>query len=158
MGPLIVSPRLRPEPFAADHERARVLAAQRLDGSLPPDELGWLGDHLRWCGPCRAVSDEYGQQRLSLRALRHDQPQPPRDLWARTAAAIETQPSRRGATRRRRSGVLGYAPLVGALVVAIVVGSSVFDRVFPPLGSTTKGPDPEATPFLMRSPEGPLPS
>ena len=42
---------------------------------------------------------------------------------------------------------------VGALVVAIVVGSSVFDRVFPPLGSTTKGPDPEATPFALAAGE-----
>jgi hypothetical protein len=99
------------------------------------------------------VATEYDEQRLSLRALRLDQPQPPRDLWARTSAAIETQPSRRRRVRRRRFGALAYAPLIGALVVAIVVGSSVFDRVFPPLGSTTKGDDPEATPFALAAGE-----
>ncbi len=148
-----MSPRLRPEPFAADHERARNLAAQRLDGPLPPDDAGWLTDHLAWCGPCRAVAAEYGEQRLSLRALRHDLPEAPRDLWARTAAAIESQPARRRRGRRRRFGAFAYAPLVGALVVAVVVGSSLFDRVFPPLGSTTKGPDPEATPFALAAGE-----
>ena len=34
MGRAIVSPRLRREPFAADHERARELAAARVDSAI----------------------------------------------------------------------------------------------------------------------------
>ncbi|HEY6571210.1 MAG TPA: hypothetical protein VIZ22_13020 [Candidatus Limnocylindrales bacterium] len=144
-----MSPRIRREPFAADHERARELAAQRVDGPVAPDDAGWLNDHLAWCGPCRAVAAEYDEQRLALRALRHDPPTPPRDLWARTAAAIEAEPARRRPTAagRRRTRLVGFAPLVAALVVAVALGGSFLDGVLPPLGSTTKGDDPEATPI-----------
>ena len=134
MGRAIVSPRLRREPFAADHERARELAAERVDSAIEPDDAHWLNDHLAWCGPCRAVAAEYDEQRLSLRALRFEEPIPPRDLWARTAAKIEAEPRRRrAASRGRRIGVVGYASLVGALVVATVVGGALLDRVLPPL-------------------------
>jgi hypothetical protein len=143
-----VSPRLRREPFAADHTRARELAAQRVDGPIGPDDAGWLNDHLAWCGPCRAVAVEYDEQRLALRALRFDQPVPPRDLWARTAARIEVEPARRRpASRGRRSGIGVYASLTGALVVALVVGTVVIDRVLPPLDNTTKGDEPIPTPI-----------
>lgn len=148
MGRAIVSPRLRREPFAADHERARELAAERVDSAIEPDDAHWLNDHLAWCGPCRAVAAEYDEQRLSLRALRFEQPVPPRDLWARTAAKIEAEPRRhRVAPRGRRIGVVGYASLVGALVVITVAGGALLDRVLPPLGSGTKGVDAEATPI-----------
>ena len=148
MGSPIVSPRFRREPFAADHERARDLAAQRVDEPVAPDDAGWLNDHLAWCGPCRAVAAEYDEQRLSLRALRHDPPVPPRDLWARTAAAIEAEPGRRRpATAGRRTGFARYVPLVAALVIAVALGSTLLDGALPQLGSTTKGDDPEATPI-----------
>ena len=119
MGWAIVSPRLRREPFAADHTRARELAAQRVDGPIGPDDTGWLNDHLAWCGPCRAVAAEYDEQRLALRALRFDEPVPPRDLWARTAAKIEAEPSPTTTREpRRRTGFGVYASLTGALIVA----------------------------------------
>lgn len=147
MGSAIVSPRFRREPFAADHVRARELAAQRVDGPVSPDDAGWLNDHLAWCGPCRAVAAEYDEQRLALRALRHDQPVPPRDLWARTAASIEADPSRRRPARQgRRPGVVGYVPLVAALAVAIGLGSTLLNSTAQ-LGSTTKGEEPDATPI-----------
>ncbi len=150
MGSPIVSRRFRREPFAADHARARDLAAQRVDGPVAPDDAGWLNDHLAWCGPCRAVAAEYDEQRLALRALRHDQPVPPRDLWARTAAAIEAEPARRRpAGAGRRTGFAGYAPLVAALVVAVALGGTLLDNALPQLGSTTKGDDPEATPINL---------
>ena len=143
-----MSPRLRREPFAADHERARQLAAARVDSAIEPADAHWLNDHLAWCGPCRAVAAEYDEQRLSLRALRFEEPVPPRDLWARTAAKIEAEPRRRrAASRGRRIGVVGYASLVGALVVATVVGGALLDRVLPPLDGGTKGTDAEATPI-----------
>ncbi len=143
-----MSPRLRREPFAADHTRARELAAQRVDGPIGPDDTGWLNDHLAWCGPCRAVAAEYDEQRLALRALRFDEPVPPRDLWARTAAKIEAEPSRRRpASRGRRTGFGVYASLTGALIVALVAGTVVIDRVLPPLDNTTKGDEPIPTPI-----------
>ena len=143
-----MSPRLRREPFAADHTRARELAAQRVDGPIGPDDAGWLNDHLAWCGPCRAVAAEYDEQRLALRALRFDEPVPPRDLWARTAAKIEVEPSRRRpASRGRRTGFGVYASLTGALIVALVAGTVVIDRVLPPLDNTTKGDEPIPTPI-----------
>jgi hypothetical protein len=148
VGRAIVSPRLRREPFAADHTRARELAAQRVDGPIAPDDAGWLNDHLAWCGPCRAVAVEYDEQRLALRALRFDEPVPPRDLWARTAARIEMEPSRRRpASRRRRTGFGTYASLTGALIVALVTGTVLIDRVLPPLDNTTKGDEPIPTPI-----------
>ena len=143
-----MSPRLRREPFAADHTRARELAAQRVDGPIGPDDAGWLTDHLAWCGPCRAVAAEYDEQRLALRALRFDEPVPPRDLWARTAARIEMEPARRRpASRGRRTGIGVYASLTGALIVALVAGTVVIDRVLPPLDNTTKGDEPVPTPI-----------
>ena len=40
MGRAIVSPRLRREPFAADHERARELAAARVDSAIEQRAAG----------------------------------------------------------------------------------------------------------------------
>jgi hypothetical protein len=96
------------------------------------------------------VAAEYDEQRLALRGLRHDQPQPPRDLWARTAAAIEAEPARRRSARRG-SGILGLTPLVGALVVAVAIGAGLLNSsiLFTPLGSTTKGDDVVATPIAL---------
>jgi WD40-like Beta Propeller Repeat len=137
-----VSPRFRREPFAADHERAKTLAASRLDAPIDPADAGWLADHLAWCRPCRAVAAEYDEQRVALRALRHDQPVAPRDLWARTAAAIEADPEyRRRASRRSRrarSPRASLAPIAGLIVVALVVGVGLLNgsSLVPPLGGT----------------------
>ena len=72
--------------------------------------------------PVRRVPRRRGRVRraaLSLCALRFEEPIPPRDLWARTAAKIEAEPRRRrAASGGRRIGVVGYASLVGALVVS----------------------------------------
>lgn len=145
-----MSPRLRPEPFAADHERARTLAASSLDGPLGEADAGWLTDHLGWCRPCRAVAVEYDEQRIAIRALRHDQPQAPRDLWARTAAAIEADPvhARRGG--RRRPAGLGLVPVTGVLVVAVVVGAGLLNGtvLFPSVGPTG-GEGVSATPITL---------
>ena len=78
----------------ADHGRARELAAARLDEAIPAAEAGWLEDHLAACPDCSAVAAEYDDQRSALRSLRLDTPEPPRDLWARTSAALESEGAR----------------------------------------------------------------
>ena len=115
----------RPDDWASEHARATARSAERLDGSLDPDEAAWLDDHLAACPECAAVAAEYAAQRLELRALREPTPVPPRDLWARTAAAIERE-SRHGSSARggsRRATLRPFALLAGALVVAIAVGT-----------------------------------
>ena len=80
--------------WASPHERARTRAAQRLDWPLDPAEAVWLDAHLADCRSCRRRADEYLENRDRLRTLRDNAPPPPRDLWARTAAAIELESQR----------------------------------------------------------------
>lgn len=121
--------------FGAEHARARELAAERLAEPLAPEDADWLATHLRWCAPCRAVAGEYEAQRLELRGLRLDEPPPPRDLWARTAAAIDIERGHAGAGRVQRRatttptikarGSVPLGALSGLLVVALVVGATM---------------------------------
>lgn len=116
----------RPDDWTSPHDRARARAAERLDGPLEPDEAAWLDGHLASCAECTAAAAEYAGQRLELRALRDRLPVPPRDLWARTAAAIEQEPRHRSYKTRRRSRASTFRPyalLAGALVVALAVGT-----------------------------------
>ncbi len=116
----------RPDAWSDAHARARARAAERLDEPLDATESAWLDEHLASCDACRAVADSYAAQRLGLRALADQTPVPPRDLWARTAAAIESEAGFRDRTARgrgRRSLLAPYALLSAALVVAVVVGT-----------------------------------
>jgi hypothetical protein len=108
------------------HTRAHELAAQRLDEPLSQGDDAWLTQHLEACDGCRSVAAEYEAQRTALRALRDAQPEPPRDLWARTSAAIDAGAGRRiPAARRVR---LPLAPLAGLLVVALAVAGVLNGR------------------------------
>jgi hypothetical protein len=157
----------RPDHWDSPHERARLRVAERMAGELGPDEAAWLDEHLADCAACAGVAAGYAADRLALRALRDVAPEPPRDLWARTAAAIEhesagtrTNPLR---ARRRLSGI-PLGAWSGIAVIALVVGASAlsgirFQRATPTIeteeasGSTTggeanSGPDgAQATPF-----------
>jgi len=126
----------RPRSWNSPHDRARVRTSERLDAPLDADEAAWLDAHLADCGGCRAVAAAYEAQRLELRTLRDQGPVPPRDLWARTAAAIEREaagsaaPARsRGSRvpllRRVRPSPIPLGALSGVLVVAVVVGASL---------------------------------
>jgi putative zinc finger protein len=127
----------RQDDWSSPHARARARAAERLDGPLDIDESAWLDEHLDACEECSAAARDYAAQRLELRALRDRAPQPPRDLWARTSAALERE-SRHHARRRRPASLTPYALLAGALAVAVVVGT---------LSSSQRpGPGPAATP------------
>lgn len=83
--------RRRPDHWPTPHARARARAAERLDGPLGLAEASWLDEHLAGCVECAAIAAQYDADRASLRVLRDAPPEPPRDLWARTAAAIERE-------------------------------------------------------------------
>ena len=130
--------RRRPDHWRDAHERAQVRAAERLDGPLGLTETAWLDEHLAGCPSCAAIAAAYAADREALQSLRQDAPEPPRDLWARTAAAIEQLSLDGGVPVQkladepaRRRGRLGGLPL-GAIstvaVVVIVVGASVVSR------------------------------
>lgn len=130
-----------PDDWETQHARARTRAAERLAGPLEPDEAAWLDDHLAACAACSAVADEFAAQRLLLRALRGRQPQPPRDLWARTSAAIEQESRHRSLRPSRPIGrpfLATSAVLAGALVVAVVYGSLSSSQL--PIGPATTSP------------------
>jgi len=133
----------RPDHWSSPHERATVRAAERLDTPLPPAEAAWLDDHLAVCDACRAIASAYATDRLSLRQLRDDPPEPPRDLWARTAAGIERESTtNRRDARPRRARRATSAPALGALsglaVVTVVVVATAISGGFlgqvPPVG------------------------
>lgn len=117
------------------HERARNLAAQRADEPLAPDEEAWLADHLEYCDACAAVAAEYDAQHQLFADLRAYRPAPPRDLWARTSAAIEAERAGRPASRGwrrllrapRPAQGLPPAAVVAAVIVAMVVGVGVLN-------------------------------
>ena len=150
------------------HDRARGLAAQRLSGPLEPDDFQWLDDHLAGCDACRSISAAYEADRLALRGLRERQPEPPRDLWARTSAAIERESAARGrAPRRAAPGRPRRMPALGVLsgvaVVAVVLGASLLSGGFlagpltadvpqgstPPVAAATAAASPGPTPITV---------
>ena len=131
----------RNDDWSSDHARARARAAERLDGPLDVEESAWLDEHLASCAACSAVAADYAAQRLALRALRDRAPVPPRDLWARTSAAIERESRHHASRRRSRASLRPYALLAGALVVAIAVGTLSSSQWFPNgEAATTPGP------------------
>ena len=104
------------------HERARRLAAVRLDLALPPADEVALDEHLERCPDCRAVAAGYDADRLALRAL--PPIEPPRDLWARTSAALEREHARHpqgGARAPRRWGLVSVLGGGVALVLVIAI-------------------------------------
>jgi hypothetical protein len=122
-----------PDSWASPHERARVRLAERMDEPLDPAESAWLEAHLAGCSACREIDTEYRNDRALLRAMRVVPP--PRDLWARTSAALDMEQdasrSRRRRRTRRRAGLSvvafprrGWAPIgaLGSIAAVLVVG------------------------------------
>ncbi len=125
----------RPDSWSSPHERARTRAAERLDAPLTAEEAMWLDAHLDECEACRVIADSYAADRQILRQLREQAPEPPRDLWARTAAGIEreraTQPAAHRESRGRRAtslpalSALSGLAVVGVVVVATAISSGL---------------------------------
>ncbi|MEA2620618.1 MAG: hypothetical protein QOC97_1391, partial [Chloroflexota bacterium] len=59
--------RRRASHSSAAHERARGLAAERLDGVLSVTDDAWLNEHLEGCAGCRSVAAAYESDRVALR-------------------------------------------------------------------------------------------
>jgi hypothetical protein len=125
--------RRRPDHWESRHERARVLAGERIDQPIEATEEAWLNDHLAGCPECASIAAAYAAQRAELRSLRRRPPSPPRDLWARTAAAIEREAAtgsraRTPARRRTLSSAIPLGAISGVLVIAVVVAASLLSR------------------------------
>jgi hypothetical protein len=117
----------RPDHWDSPHARARLRLAERMDGDLGIDESAWLDEHLADCPACSSVAVQYAADRLALRALRDAAPEPPRDLWARTAAAIEQESGgQRSATppSSHRGSRIPLGAMSGIAVIAVVIGVS----------------------------------
>lgn len=119
------------------HDRARAIWSAEMLEPVEPDAGTWLRGHLEGCAECRADRARYLADRDLLRALRITPPEPPRDLWARTATAIERETRRAGRAARgsddagRRQFGLAAFPMSaasGLLVVAVVVGAALLSR------------------------------
>lgn len=103
------------------HERARSLAAASVDAELTPTDAEWLAGHLEACPDCAAAAEEYRANHLELGLL--SMPEPPRDLWARTAAGLDLVDA---AAARRSPGSAaawpaGRRPLISTVVAVTVV-------------------------------------
>lgn len=147
--------RRRPDDWASQHERARVLSSLELVERLPAADVEWLAQHLAGCPACTERATAYAEDRTLLRGLRDDPPAPPRDLWARTAAAIEAEATRRARPARlpalQRIGALPLGVASGVLVVAVVVGLTLSGKTTPdiavlPTPTVSTTPDPQGTP------------
>jgi hypothetical protein len=153
--------RRRPDHWPTPHARARARAAERLDGPLGLAEASWLDEHLAGCPECAAIAAQYDMDRAALRGLREAAPEPPRDLWARTAAAIEREAGSHPATvpagtaitpdgrTGRRSRGLTITALSGVAVAALVIGiGAVSSGVLPrgPEVAVLSTPDPTVAP------------
>ncbi len=128
----------------ASHDRARSLIASGFLEPLEGGDAAWLQGHLTGCLECRNDAAAYESDRQLLRMLRDRPEEPPRDLWARTAAEIERSHGRRErgarpgrAARPARPVRIGRVPLgvlSGVLVVLVVVGASLAPRSGPDVG------------------------
>ena len=123
-----------PDAWSSPHDRARVRLAERMTEPLEPEESAWLDAHLAGCEACREIDAAYQSDRANLRAMRVIAP--PRDLWARTSAALDVEQGLAGGGRRSRptrrrskSRVLAFpggrlAPIgaLGSIAAVMVVG------------------------------------
>ncbi|MEO7117461.1 MAG: zf-HC2 domain-containing protein, partial [Candidatus Limnocylindrales bacterium] len=146
------------------HERYRELISDRLDRPLPAAEGIDLREHLATCSRCRMVEREYRRARSLLRAL-PERPAP-RDLWARTAAALdremtrhEPRPSRRhrdaagrGAGRSIGSPALLLSALGSFVLGVAVVGTQLGGAGLPVgIGPRDAAAVPQPTAFQVTS-------
>jgi hypothetical protein len=109
------------------HEQARLLAAEAVDGELLSEEAIWLEDHLAACPECALIADEYRAIHAELSSL--SMPEPPRDLWVRTQAALDAVDHSSGRAGSHRKPMPSRGSLIGSsvavAVVVLVAGASL---------------------------------
>jgi hypothetical protein len=119
------------------HDRARALTSNEMLEPLGESEAGWLAGHLDGCAECRRDREAYLADRELLRSLRDQTPEPPRDLWARTSAALDREarhrPTRPAPARAPRRFPL--APAAGILVLLVVIGATIVPPFLQPAQS-----------------------
>ncbi len=137
------------------HDRARAIWSTAMLEPIDDRDAAWLEAHLAGCAECQKEHEAYLADRSLLRSLRDRPPEPPRDLWARTAAAIEREAG------RRRGGI--SAPLAQRLVPArarvplgvmsgLLVALVIVAVSFTPRGPFTSGPSAGATQVALGTP------
>jgi hypothetical protein len=137
-----------------DHARYRELISARLDFTLTEPETAELVRHLAECGRCRAAEHSYRSQRQQLRSWRT--PSPPRDMWARTSAALDREIARQAGysspDRQRRHVLAGGAAVasVAALGLSIgLVGTQLRPAALPQTPSETAQVNVRPTPYAV---------
>ena len=145
------------------HERARRLAAGRLDQTLQAADEVALEAHLADCASCRASVAGYEADRLALRVL--PPIEPPRDLWARVSVALEREHARRPRVVRRTPRRWGPVAVLGSgfalILVLAMVGPTLLGTSPADLGVATSGggaglaasPAPIVTPLTVPTSE-----
>ena len=123
------------------HDRARMLMSDGLLATLEPEDAAWLGRHLNGCAECGRDWKAFRADHRLLRSLRDQPPEPPRELWARTSAALDREAHRRGAPaasraareQGRRGGwrALPLGAAASVVVLAVFIGSRIFDPGIP---------------------------
>jgi hypothetical protein len=157
-------------PSPQDHVRYRELMAARLDALSTLPEEAELVEHLARCGRCRATERAYRTQRQQLRSSASRPITPPRDLWARTSAALDREVARQGGYRRhgraRRQVLAGGAAVASVTALGLSIGlvatqllPSAAPRVTPPAAQLDVRPTPftvpsEALAFLGATADG----
>jgi hypothetical protein len=123
---------------ALAHEQARLLAAEAVDAELAPEEAEWLEAHLAACDACLAVADQYAAIHAELSGL--VMPEPPRDLWVRTQAALDAVESgaRRSSARQSSAGSRSLAgSSIAVAAVVLLAGAALLSQT--PIAQRSSG-------------------
>ena len=119
----------------ATHDRARALSSRRLLESLDADDEAWLNRHLDACTECQREDEAFAADRQLLRSLRDKPIEPPRDLWAKTSAALDLASARRSTPAASRPPFWRTLPVgtaAGVLVLLVIVGTALLPGVITP--------------------------
>jgi len=133
----------------ATHDRARALSSRRLLETLDADSDAWLNRHLDACTECRREDDAFAADRALLRSLRDKPIEPPRDLWAKTAAALDAASAGRSPAPATRRPIWARVPLGAAAGVMVLL--VVFGTVFLS-GRNPSGPGPSEVAIVTLRP------
>jgi hypothetical protein len=137
------------------HGAFRALISQRLDERLTAEDARRLRSHLLTCARCRAADRDFRAQRALLRAPAPGIP--PRDLWARTSAALDREVARGGrsgltpeprAIGRPARGAAAIGSLLVMATAVAVIGSQLGSRdaTRPPSANVAAAPTPFEVP------------
>jgi hypothetical protein len=110
---------MTPSAVPISHPQAHEWAADRIHEPLPPEREARLETHLAGCAECRAVEADYLAASAALRQL--SAPIPPRDLAARTFAALDREAGRMAPRWGRAPALLGAGAGRGTRTTATAV-------------------------------------